>query len=167
MVNATFQVADAILLVAALSFLGLGIPPPAANWGGMLTNGINFIYSGYWWLIYPPGITIVSPSWASTSSATRCATPSRSGCGGGDGRQSPVLEVRDLQVDIALRRSTVHAVDGVSFVDRPGRDVGLVGESGCGKTTIGLALLRLLPTGGAIVGGSIRLEGRDVVGLRE
>lgn len=59
MVNATFQVADAILLVAALSFLGLGIPPPAANWGGMLSNGLNYTYSGYWWLIYPPGVAIV------------------------------------------------------------------------------------------------------------
>jgi peptide/nickel transport system permease protein len=58
-VNATFQVADAILIVAALSFLGLGIPPPAANWGGMLTEGLNFVYSGYWWLIYPPGVAIV------------------------------------------------------------------------------------------------------------
>jgi peptide/nickel transport system permease protein len=58
-VNATFQVADAILTVAALSFLGLGIPPPAANWGDMLSNGINYVYSGYWWLIYPPGLAIV------------------------------------------------------------------------------------------------------------
>jgi peptide/nickel transport system permease protein len=58
-VNATFQVADAILIVAALSFLGLGIPPPAANWGDMLSNGINYTYDGYWWLIYPPGLAIV------------------------------------------------------------------------------------------------------------
>ena len=58
-VNATFQVADAILVVAALSFLGLGIPPPAANWGGMLSNGLNYTYSGYWWLVYPPGVAIV------------------------------------------------------------------------------------------------------------
>ena len=58
-VNATFQVADAILLVAALSFLGLGIPPPAANWGGMLSNGLNYTYSGYWWEIYPAGLMIV------------------------------------------------------------------------------------------------------------
>lgn len=58
-VNATFQVADAILAVAALSFLGLGIPPPAANWGGQLSDGLNYTYSGYWWLIYSPGIAIV------------------------------------------------------------------------------------------------------------
>jgi peptide/nickel transport system permease protein len=59
LVNSTFQVADAILVVAALSFLGLGIPPPAANWGSMLSDGLNYTYSGYWWLTYPPGIAIV------------------------------------------------------------------------------------------------------------
>ncbi|EEH64098.1 ABC transporter, permease protein [Gleimia coleocanis DSM 15436] len=58
-VNATFQVADAVLYVAYLSFLGLGVPPPAANWGGMLSTGIGEIYSGHWWLIFPPGIAII------------------------------------------------------------------------------------------------------------
>jgi peptide/nickel transport system permease protein len=58
-VAATFSVADAILLLAALSFLGLGPPPPAANWGGMLSDGLNYIYDGYWWLIYPAGLAIV------------------------------------------------------------------------------------------------------------
>jgi peptide/nickel transport system permease protein len=59
MVNATFQVADAILVLASLSFLGLGIQPPAANWGGMLSTGVNYVYAGDWWLIYPPGLAIV------------------------------------------------------------------------------------------------------------
>jgi peptide/nickel transport system permease protein len=58
-VNATFQVADAILAVTSLSFLGLGIPPPAANWGSMLSNGVNYVYSGYWWQIWPAGLCIV------------------------------------------------------------------------------------------------------------
>lgn len=58
-VNATFQVADAILYVAYLSFLGLGIPPPAANWGGMLSDGLADTYSGHWWLLYPPAIAII------------------------------------------------------------------------------------------------------------
>lgn len=58
-VNATFQVADAILAVAALSFLGLGIPPPAANWGEMLSDGVNYVFSGYWWQIWPAGVCIV------------------------------------------------------------------------------------------------------------
>ena len=51
----TFAVADAILLLSALGYLGLGPPPPAADWGGMLTDGLNYAYDGYWWLIYPAG----------------------------------------------------------------------------------------------------------------
>jgi peptide/nickel transport system permease protein len=58
-VQTTFSVADAILLLAYLSFLGLGPPPPAANWGGMLSYGLNSVYDGYWWLIYPAGVAIV------------------------------------------------------------------------------------------------------------
>jgi peptide/nickel transport system permease protein len=58
-VQATFEVANAILLLAALSFLGLGPPPPAANWGGMLTDGLGYLFDGYWWLIYPAGVCIV------------------------------------------------------------------------------------------------------------
>jgi peptide/nickel transport system permease protein len=58
-VNATFQVADAILILAALSFLGLGLPPPAATWGGMLSDGLNYTYDGYWWMIYPAGLMIL------------------------------------------------------------------------------------------------------------
>ena len=58
-VNATFQVADAILVLAMLSFLGFGLPPPTATWGGMLSNGTQYIFDGYWWLFYPAGLLIV------------------------------------------------------------------------------------------------------------
>lgn len=58
-VNATFQVADAILLVAYVSFLGLGVPAPNTDWGGMLNQGISYTYAGYWWLIFPAGIAII------------------------------------------------------------------------------------------------------------
>ncbi len=58
-VNAAFGIADAILGLAALSFLGLGLPPPAANWGGMLSTGTTYIYSNYWWEIYFPGLFLV------------------------------------------------------------------------------------------------------------
>jgi peptide/nickel transport system permease protein len=58
-VNGTFQIADAILIVATLSFFGLGLPPPAATWGGILSDGLNYIYDGYWWLVYPAGLAIV------------------------------------------------------------------------------------------------------------
>lgn len=58
-VATTFSVADSVLLLAALSYLGLGPPPPAANWGGMLNDGLSFVYDGYWWLVYPAGLAIV------------------------------------------------------------------------------------------------------------
>ncbi|HJP74017.1 MAG TPA: ABC transporter permease [Pseudonocardiaceae bacterium] len=58
-VNATFQIADAILILASLTFLGFGIPPPHADWGGMLSNGTQFTANGYWWMIIWPGLCIV------------------------------------------------------------------------------------------------------------
>lgn len=58
-VNATFQIADAILYVAYLSFLGLSVPPPAADWGSMLSAGITYTQVGHWWLIFPPGLAVV------------------------------------------------------------------------------------------------------------
>jgi peptide/nickel transport system permease protein len=58
-VNATFQVADAILLLAALGYLGLGVPLPQTDWGSMLSNGVNYAFNGNWWQIYPAGLCIV------------------------------------------------------------------------------------------------------------
>jgi peptide/nickel transport system permease protein len=58
-VNATFQVADAILYLAALGFIGLGVPAPQTDWGSMLSDGVNYAASGYWWEIYPAGVAIV------------------------------------------------------------------------------------------------------------
>jgi len=58
-VNATFQVADAILALAILSYLGFGLPPPAATWGGMLSEGTSYLFAGHWWQIYPVGLLIV------------------------------------------------------------------------------------------------------------
>jgi peptide/nickel transport system permease protein len=58
-VFATFQVADSILLLAALGFLGLGVPAPQTDWGTMLSNGVDAAGNGYWWQIYPAGLCIV------------------------------------------------------------------------------------------------------------
>jgi peptide/nickel transport system permease protein len=58
-VNVTFQVADAILAVSYVGFLGFGLHYPNLDWGDMLSNGVQYIQDGYWWLIYPVGICIV------------------------------------------------------------------------------------------------------------
>jgi peptide/nickel transport system permease protein len=58
-VSATFTIADAILYLSTLSFLGLGLPPPHADWGTMLSNGLNDLFDGYWWLVYPPAVLLI------------------------------------------------------------------------------------------------------------
>jgi ABC-type dipeptide/oligopeptide/nickel transport system permease subunit len=58
-VNVTFQVADAILSVAALGFLGFGLHWPHQDWGDLLANGLQYLQDGYWWQIYPVGVCIV------------------------------------------------------------------------------------------------------------
>jgi oligopeptide/dipeptide ABC transporter ATP-binding protein len=78
-----------------------------------------------------------------------------------------VLEVENLRTEFRLRSGTVGAVDGVSFTVQAGECVGLVGESGCGKSTTGLSIMKLLPNVGHVVGGSIRLLGRDLGPLSE
>lgn len=79
----------------------------------------------------------------------------------------PLLEVRDLTVQFTTRQGIVRAVSGASFDLEQGRALGLAGESGCGKTTTALSLMRLLPYNGKIVSGSIRFAGRDLVRASE
>lgn len=79
----------------------------------------------------------------------------------------PILQVNDLSVDITLSRSVVHPVGNVSFSLEAGETLGLVGESGCGKSMTGLSIMRLLPGGGHVISGSIKLEGRDLVTLSD
>jgi oligopeptide/dipeptide ABC transporter ATP-binding protein len=82
---------------------------------------------------------------------------------------APLLEVRDLRVWFPIQKGIlsrtvgyVKAVDGVSFDITAGRTLGLVGESGCGKTTVGRAILRLIRTGGGVeLGGTVRFKGED------
>ncbi len=80
---------------------------------------------------------------------------------------TPVIEVEDLSTHIKLSRSVVQAVGNVSLGIGTGETLGLVGESGCGKSMTGLSVMRLLPNGGHIVGGSVKLTGRDLVHLTD
>jgi peptide/nickel transport system ATP-binding protein len=80
---------------------------------------------------------------------------------------TPILEVHDLQVHFPTRRGPVKAVDGVSFTLEPGERLGLIGESGSGKSTIALAIMRLIKPPGEIVGGEIILDGDDLLSLSD
>jgi oligopeptide/dipeptide ABC transporter ATP-binding protein len=81
---------------------------------------------------------------------------------------APLLSVRNLAIEFRTMEGRVRAVDGVSFEVFPSETVGLVGESGCGKTVTALSILRLVPSPpGRYAGGEIRLDGRDLLALPE
>jgi len=80
------------------------------------------------------------------------------------GAGTSLLEVRDLRVSYATPRGMLRAVDGVSLTLERGESLGIVGESGCGKSSMGRGLLQLLPAG-ATVSGSVRLDGRELIGI--
>ncbi|NEX89740.1 ABC transporter ATP-binding protein [Aeromonas rivipollensis] len=83
----------------------------------------------------------------------------------GQGR-APILEVRDLEVEFAVDDGKIKVLDGVSFQVAPGQTLGIVGESGCGKSVTSLAIMGLLPRPhGQVVAGSIRFQGEELLSL--
>ena len=82
-------------------------------------------------------------------------------------RAVSLLEIRSLRTSFFTQRGEARAVDGVSLQIEAGRTLGVVGESGCGKTMTALSILRLLPPGGRIIGGEIRFDGKNLVTLSE
>jgi oligopeptide/dipeptide ABC transporter ATP-binding protein len=79
--------------------------------------------------------------------------------------EGPLLEITDVKTHFETDRGLVRAVDGVSFTLERGKTIGIVGESGCGKTVLSRSIMGLLPSRGVVRGGSVRFEGRELVGL--
>jgi len=79
----------------------------------------------------------------------------------------PLLELKQLAVSFATDDGTVRAVDGIDLALRRGRTLGLVGESGCGKSVTSLAVMGLLPPENSKVSGEVRFEGRDLLQVEE
>ena len=76
-----------------------------------------------------------------------------------------ILSIRDLKVEYATQDGTVEAVDGVSLDVAEGQHLGLIGESGCGKTTLLNAIVQVLPRNGRVTGGKIMFKGMDLMQL--
>src|ERR1700744_821670 len=85
----------------------------------------------------------------------------------GNGQMAPVLDIQDLSTHIKLTSSVVQAVGNIDLHIDAGETLGIVGGAGCGKSMTGLAIMGLLPPGGSLVNGSVKLEGRELVGLKE
>jgi peptide/nickel transport system permease protein len=181
-VQGTLFGAYALLFETGIAYLGLTTNPTAPTWGGMVADASTVIQQSTW-LIYPPGIVIALTILALSGLGNairdiavldettghkrrlRVARKPSSALRTADAASddSALLSVTALEVKRLDSDVDTTIVDGVSFSIRAGETVGLVGESGCGKTITALAVLRLLPRGLAIAGGQIHLEGRDLM----
>jgi oligopeptide/dipeptide ABC transporter ATP-binding protein len=184
-VQAVLVVSLAVLNESILSFLGLG-DPTAVSWGQMLNYAFErgAMSTGAWWALVVPGFGIVWVVLGLTLLGqgleqvlnprldTHHLMPRRPVIQQGERTQLPekktLLEVQNLSVHyISEGKPPARAVEGISFGLKEGELIGLVGESGCGKTTLMMALLRLLPAAGQIVNGRVLFDGKDITALSE
>ncbi|WP_417280572.1 dipeptide/oligopeptide/nickel ABC transporter permease/ATP-binding protein [Celeribacter sp.] len=176
-VVATFALvilADAVLLEAALSFIGVGVQPPTPSWGNIVSGGRNLMASGRWWVATSGGVTIVlfalavnllgdalggrklrlpRPKARAVSSSLPIAPVPK----------DALLSVRNLKISIPEHYGEVPVVAGVSLDLRKGEMLSLVGESGSGKSLVAKAILGILPRGTETT-GSVVFDGRELLG---
>ncbi|QXJ26446.1 dipeptide/oligopeptide/nickel ABC transporter permease/ATP-binding protein [Actinomadura graeca] len=192
LVNLSLVAATALLTETGLNFLGLGVHLPEASWGGMVADASTVMNQQNWMLV-PTGAAVActvialvllgdgvrdatAEGWARPSSGTRIR-PSRDaakeGARGPRAKGAPpvdgppvLLRVDGLTVAFpGPGGRPTPVIDDVSFELRAGETLGIVGESGCGKTMTGRAVLGLLPDGAHVVGGSILVDGADATAM--
>jgi oligopeptide/dipeptide ABC transporter ATP-binding protein len=187
-VAATILLGAAMLIEAGLSFLGFGQQPPDPSWGNMLQRGFTYIFTEPWQTMIPgTAIALAVLSFNMAGDGLRDALGlaeqhKSSGMKRGrmgltsadDAREEPIssqppetlLAIRDLSVQFATPAGTLTVVKDVSFDVRPGEVVGLVGESGCGKSVTSSAVMRILASPPALIPtGQVWFDGRDLLTL--
>ena len=185
-VQTTLTFAYVLLAEAGLSYIGLGVQPPESSWGAMLATAQNYLHQ-HPFMVAPPGLMIVFTVLAfnllgdglrdalsrvearpTNGRGRRPADVSRplATAATDTGSEAPLLRISDLEVRFpAPRGGELTVVSGVGFEMLAGRTVGLVGESGCGKSVTAMAVMGLLGESGRVTAGSIRFDGRELVGL--
>jgi peptide/nickel transport system permease protein len=176
----------ALLVQTGLAFLGVLDPVPQPSWGGMVADGMNNISTDFW-LIIPPGVVIsltilalgvladaaydsVTETWAPrrvTLALFQARQRHESPASGQPVPDGSLLSVTGLTVtaESGARRTAI--IEGIDLSLTPGEALGLVGESGCGKTTLAMSILRVQPPGTRIEGGHVWFDGRDLTALPE
>ncbi|MFF1877090.1 dipeptide/oligopeptide/nickel ABC transporter permease/ATP-binding protein [Leifsonia sp. NPDC058230] len=190
-VQASLFAGVALLTETGLGFLGLGVQDPQPSWGNMVGLAATTLSQDPWMLV-PPGVLIglcvlafgllgdavrdvsgVRGSRLRRKSRNSRTTPARAAAAATPGTATTalhsdvapdLLEVENLTVAFPDGSGEITVVDGVSFTLRAGESLGLVGESGCGKSVTAWAILGLLTGGGRIIGGSCRLDGKELIG---
>ncbi len=167
-----------LLLESGLAFLGIAPPPPIPTWGGLITLAQSQLENQPWLMVPTGGVLILTVLSANfIADAVQESTP-LAGLGNlvtarakapkaeeapevvREVDPSALLTVSNLKVAAILpENGLLTLVDGVSFNLHKGETIGLVGESGCGKTLTALAMLGLLPANVAQVGGSVTFDG--------
>ncbi|WP_051943968.1 dipeptide/oligopeptide/nickel ABC transporter permease/ATP-binding protein [Streptacidiphilus rugosus] len=179
-VQAALFAAIVVTIQAGLGFLGLGAPPPAPSWGGLVADASQVIDRDPWMLLpagLPLVITVVAlgvlgdavrdaavEAWAPAFPAGRALPRPAPAAAAAD----PDVAARDPRALLSVSRLSVEiagtaVVQDVSFDIRPGETLGVVGESGCGKSVTSLGILGLVPGQGRISAGRVLFEGTDLV----
>ncbi|WP_236790585.1 dipeptide/oligopeptide/nickel ABC transporter permease/ATP-binding protein [Amycolatopsis sp. GM8] len=176
-VQASIFAGAALLTETSLGYLGLGTQPPTPTWGGMVADASTVIDQQPW-LLVPAGVVIGLSILsfgligdALRDAGARQAPPRRRkvvAVASSEAKPEPgaLLSVHDLTVTLPRSEVDTVVVEGLDLRIEPGEVVGLVGESGCGKSITGRALLGLLPEGGQVTRGAIHFEGRNLAGRR-
>ena len=173
--------ADAVLLEAALSFIGIGVQAPTPSWGNIVSGGRGLMASGRWWVSTAGGLVIVMFALAVNllgdalgnrkgrlPKPKAAAVPLKIGPSPKHpaAAESALLEVSDLKVSLPAHYGAVAIVDHAAFEVRRGEVLALVGESGSGKSLIVQAVLGLLPRG-AVASGSVKFDGQELLGASD
>ncbi|WP_425839293.1 dipeptide/oligopeptide/nickel ABC transporter permease/ATP-binding protein [Streptomyces fractus] len=185
LVQAVIGMAAGVVVLASLSFLGLGSDPEQPSWGQMIFEASQNITQEPW-LMVPGGLALILTVMAlnflgtsarslipgtRTSARVRPVPPARapSPPASHATRAEPLLAIQDLTVSFPVpgQRTVQPVLDHVNLEVAAGQTVGLVGESGCGKSMTALAIPGLIPSPGAVTGGSVRFSGEELVGLRD
>ena len=117
-----------------------------------------------WWWVLPPGLCLslfVTSAFMITRAYEEMINPTIERV-----LRMAILEVKDLKIYYKTLKGYSKAVDGVSFQIEENEFLGLVGESGCGESTIAKAILRILPVNGEVVGGEVRYKGKDILSMK-